>query len=99
MGNYTLLREKLDECGLQRWDFRADCAILQLYVEMDAPKMREPAQLLVGFECRVLARVRLLYSAYSSMREAIRRREKRTLAVGQAFESWRIEIEARSAER
>ena len=74
MGNYTLLREKLDECSFQRWDFRADCAILQLYVEMDAPEMREPAQFLVWLERRELARVRLLYSVYSSMCEMIRRR-------------------------
>ena len=39
MGNYTLLREKLDECGFQGRDIRADCAIFQLYLEVDAPEM------------------------------------------------------------
>jgi hypothetical protein len=99
MGNCTLLCEKLDECGFQRWDFHADGAVLQLYVEMNAPEMREPAQFLVGFECRELARICVLYSEYSSMRETIRLRGQRTLAVGRAFGSWRIEIVARSAER
>ena len=39
MENYTLLREKLDECGFQGRDICADCAVLQLYLEMDAPKV------------------------------------------------------------
>lgn len=102
MGNHTLLREKLDECGLQRRDIRADCAILQLYLEMDAPEMWEPAQFLVGFERRELTRVRLLDSACSLMRglgEIIRMRGQRTRAVGRAFESWTIGIVARSAGR
>ena len=64
--------------------------------------MWEPAQFLVGFERRELARVRLLNSACSSMRRLggiIRMRGRRTRAVGRAFGSWTIGIVARSAER
>ena len=65
MEDYTLLREKLDECGFQGRDIRADCAVLQLYLEMDAPKVWEPTQFLVGLERRELARVALLNAACS----------------------------------
>jgi hypothetical protein len=56
-GNHTLLCEKLDECGFEGRDVRADSAVLQLDLETDAPKVREPAQFLVGFERCKLARI------------------------------------------
>jgi hypothetical protein len=54
---HTLLREQLDECGLEGWNVRADGAVLQLDIETDAPKVREPAQFLVGLERGKLARI------------------------------------------
>jgi hypothetical protein len=42
-GDHTLLREKLDESCFKGWNVRADGAVLQLYIETDAPEVRKPA--------------------------------------------------------
>ena len=43
IGKHTLLREKFDERGFDGWNVRNDGAVLQLNLETDAAKMREPA--------------------------------------------------------
>lgn len=52
---YTLFGEHLDEGRFQRRHVRGHGSILQLDIQMDRAEMREPAQLLIRLECRVLA--------------------------------------------